>query len=93
MAGLISGWLIIPTLILLIALPAVFSTPNDKRHIVIATPGWLRVLLELLLYLVAAVAPWFVWSLPLASVSVLVVVVSIVLGIPRLIWLLRGAVV
>jgi len=56
-----SPWLVIPVLVVLVGLPSVFSTPNDKRNVVVGTPGPVRVGLELLLYAVALVAPWFVW--------------------------------
>ena len=86
-----SIWLVAPSLIVLIGLPAVFSTPGDKNKIVVPTPGPIRVLIELMLYAVAAVAPWFVWPTWAASASGLVVVMAVVLGLPRFLWLLRGA--
>ena len=45
-ASQLSVWVIVPALVLLIGLPSIFSTPGDKRQIVVATPGPLRVLLE-----------------------------------------------
>ena len=89
--ALVSQWLVLPTLVLLIGLPSVFSTRNDKRTVVIATPGPVRVGLELFLYSVAMVALWFVWTPITSGVAVGVVVVSLGLGIPRTLWLLRGA--
>ena len=50
-AAQLSMWLIFPALIILIGLPSVFSTRGDKRHIVVVTPGPLRVLLEIALHL------------------------------------------
>jgi len=90
-AALWSNWLILPALILLVGLPGVFSTRNDKRQIVVATPGPVRVGLELLLYAVAAIAPWFVWSAQAATLAVGIVVASLAAGVPRFLWLLRGA--
>jgi hypothetical protein len=81
----------LPALVLLVGLPSVFSTPNDKRNVVVATPGPARVGLEMFIYLVAALAPWFVWPRGLAAVAVVIVVASLVAGIPRIRWLLRGA--
>lgn len=86
-----SNWLILPALVLLMGLPGVFSTPNDKRQVVVSTPGPIRVMIELLLYLVAAVAPWYVWPKLGAWLAVGIVIASIAAGIPRLLWLLRGA--
>ncbi|MEM6988196.1 MAG: hypothetical protein AAF499_16875, partial [Pseudomonadota bacterium] len=47
---------------LLVALPAVLATPGDKRQVIVPTPGPVRVVIELLLYAAAALAPWMVWS-------------------------------
>lgn len=86
-----STWTLLPALLVLVALPGVLSTTGDKNKIVIPTPGPIRILIELLLYAVAAVAPWFVWPAWLAVASGVVVASSIVLGIPRFVWLARGA--
>lgn len=87
----ISGWLLVPVLAFLVGLPSVFSTPNDKHNVVVATPGPARVALELFLYAVAAIAPWFVWPPTLAWGAVVIVVATVVTGGPRMKWLLRGA--
>ena len=89
--SLLSGWLIVPVLVVFVGLPSIFSTLNDKRNIVIATPGPVRVVIELLLYGVAAVAPWFVWPTALCVLAMLVVVASLFTGVPRLKWPLQGA--
>ncbi len=87
----LSGWTLLPTLLLLVALPGVFSTPGDKNKIVVATPGPVRILIELSLYAVAAIAPWLVWPDWLAIGSGIIVGLSIAFGMPRLLWLARGA--
>jgi hypothetical protein len=87
----VSGWLVLPALLLLVGLPSVFSTANDKRMVVVSTPGPIRVGLELLLYLVAATAPWFIWPRAVAWAATGIVAVSLAAGIPRNTWLLRGA--
>jgi hypothetical protein len=89
--GRISIWLSIPVLVLLVGLPSVFSTEGDKRHVVVKTPGSLRVALELFLYSVGVVAPWFIWSETASIIAVAVVSLSIIVGFPRMIWLIRGA--
>lgn len=86
-----SSWASLPALVVLMALPGVFSTPGDKNHIVVPTPGPIRILIELLLYAVAAVAPWFVWPPWLALGCDLVVLSSTALGAPRFQWLATGA--
>ncbi len=87
----ISGWLVVPSLCLLVAIPGVFSTPNDKRNIVIATSGRMRILIEMGLFGVAAGAPWFVWPAPVAALCAGVAVLALLTGIPRLRWLWAGA--
>jgi hypothetical protein len=52
---LLSNWLFLPSLVLLFGLPAVFSTQNDKRQIIVSTPGPVRVGIEVLLYSVAGI--------------------------------------
>jgi hypothetical protein len=90
-AAQVSVLLAIPVLLVLVGLPAVFSTPGDKRQVIVPTPGPARVLLELALYLVAVVCAWFLWSTWMAVFSSLIVAAAIVTGLPRLRWLLRGA--
>jgi len=89
--SLVSQLLVLPALVLLVGLPSVFSTRNDKRKVVISTPGSVRAGLELLLYLVALVAPWFVWPAAVSGLAVGIVIASLGAGIPRIKWLLRGA--
>ena len=86
-----SVWALFPALLVLVALPGIFSTPGDKNHVVVPTSGPIRILIELLLYAVAAVAPWFVWPEWLAIASGAIVGLSLVFGFPRFVWLARGA--
>ena len=90
-ASPVSNWLVVPTVVLLVGLPAVFSTPNDKNTVVVPTPGAIRVVIEFLLYSVAAVAPWFIWSPVVAAAAVIIVFATIITGAARTRWLLRGA--
>jgi hypothetical protein len=90
-ASLYSNWLVVPAIVLLVGLPSIFSTPNDKNTVVVPTPGGIRVLIEFLLYSVAAVAPWFVWSAGVAAVAATIVFATIITGAARTRWLLRGA--
>ncbi len=90
-ASLYSNWLVVPAILLLVGLPSIFSTPNDKNTIVVPTPGAIRVVIEFLLYAVAAIAPWFVWSASVAAGADIVVLATIITGAARMRWLLRGA--
>jgi hypothetical protein len=87
----LSKWYVGLAVVLLVGLPAVFSTRNDKRTVLVATPGPIRVALELFLYSVAAIAPWFAWPPWIAGIAVVVVVAAVVSGVPRALWLIRGA--
>ena len=91
-ASLWSSWLVVPTLIILVGLPGVFSTPGDKNKIVVATPGPIRVLIELLLYSVAAIAPWLVWPPLAAAVCTAITIASLAIGLKRFVWLMKSAV-
>lgn len=90
-AGHQALWLAVPAIIVLVGLPSVFSTKGDKKQVIVATPGPVRILIELFLYAVALGAPWIVWPLPVAAITSVIVVAALVLGIPRLGWLMRGA--
>ena len=90
-AAQVSIWLAIPVLVVLVGLPAVFSTRGDKKQIVVDTPGPIRALLEIALHVVAVVCAWAVWPTWLAIVSTLIVAAAVAFGIPRTRWLLRGA--
>ncbi len=86
-ASLYSNWLVV----LLVGLPSIFSTPNDKNTVVVPTAGGIRVVIEFLVYSVAAVAPWFVWSPGIAAAAATIVFATIITGATRTRWLLRGA--
>lgn len=83
--------LAVAVLVVLIGLPTVFTTKGDKSHMVIETPGPGRVIVEMIQYAVALVAPWFVWPAAVAMTCGLVVIASFVVGFPRMQWLLVGA--
>ena len=87
-----SWWLAVPVLVVLVALPAIFSTPGDKRQVVVATPGPVRIGIEVLLHAVAIAGAWLAWPVWGAVVATVIVVAAILTGIPRLLWLWRGAV-
>jgi len=89
--ALISNWLVVPAIIFLVGLPAVFSTRNDKHQVVVPTPGMVRAGIELILYSVAAIAPWFVWSSVASALATGIVVASLLAGFPRFLWLINGA--
>jgi hypothetical protein len=90
-AARLTLWLALPTAIILVGTPAIFSAKGDKKQVLVPTPGPVRVAIELLLHAVAVAGPWIVWPAPFALLATLVVAAALITGLPRLRWLLRGA--
>lgn len=90
-AGLAGTWIAtIPTLIVLIALPGAFSTVGDKRQVVVAVPGRVRLLIELVLIAVAISSAFLVWT-PIGGIIVAVLAaLMLVTGFRRAKWLLSN---
>lgn len=87
----VSPWAMPVALVVLVGLPAVFSMPGDKKTVLVVTPGPVRIGIEIVLHIVALIAPLMVWP-AFASVFVMLIVMgSLIVGIPRFIWLARGA--
>lgn len=85
----VSVLLAVPAAVILMGLPAIFSTRGDKRQVIIATPGPLRVFLEFALHGVGVAGAWLVWPPWLALVVTVVVIAALITGSPRLKWLLQ----
>ena len=86
-----SRWVAVPVALVLVAVPAVFSTPGDKNQIVVPTPGPTRVLIEVVLLVAAIGAAALVWPWWAALIVALVGIAMLVTGRNRLRWLLAGA--
>ncbi len=84
-------WVAVLVGIVLVTLPAVFSTPGDKHQVVVATPGRARVIIEVALDTAAIVGAWVVWPRWLAVAVGAVVIGSLVTGLSRWRWLAAGA--
>jgi len=84
-------WLAPVALIVLVGLPSIFSTPGDKKTIVVATPAPIRIVIELILFAVAGFAPWWVWPDVAAMACSLLAGVTLLANLRRFGWLLRGA--
>ncbi|MER6398770.1 hypothetical protein ABT263_22370 [Kitasatospora sp. NPDC001603] len=68
------SWLLATLSVLaLIGLPTLFSTPGDKANVVVAVPGWATILLVLLQLAAAVVSSWLAWP---AWVAALVTVLA-----------------
>ena len=89
---LIGGWAAIVTLVALLVLPAVFNTPGDKKTTTgVATPGPIRIMIEMILLAAAVAGAWIVWPVWLATVVTIVGVAMLASGLPRYRWLAAGA--
>lgn len=86
-----SGWAAIPALLVLVGLPSVFNTPGDKNTTGVATPGPIRIAIEMFLLVVAVGSAWAVWPVWAAVVVTLLGAVMLVAGLPRYRWLAAGA--
>ena len=86
-----SGWYAIPTVLVLVALPALFNTPGDKNTTGIATPGPIRIAIEMLLLAVAVGSAWIVWPTWAALGVTAVGLALLITGLPRYRWLAAGA--
>ena len=90
-AELTGTWFaVIPTLIVLVALPGVFSTTGDKRHVVVAVPGRIRLMIELVLAVVAVFSAFLVWTSVGGIIVAAVAVLMLVTGLTRAKWLLSN---
>jgi hypothetical protein len=64
------SWLLAAlSVVALIGLPTLFSTPGDKANVIIAVPGRITILLVLLQLAAAVVSSWLAWP-AWAAVSV-----------------------
>lgn len=86
-----SWWVALPALVVLVGLPSVFNTPGDKNTTGVATPGPIRIAIEMFLLAVAVGSAWIVWPLWAAVVVTLLGAVMLVTGLPRYRWLAAGA--
>lgn len=83
-----SAWLAALSVVVLIALPTLFSTPGDKRNVIVAVPGYVTIALVLLQLVAAVVASWLAWH-PVAAVIVsALALATVVTELPRWRWLL-----
>ena len=91
-ADLAGNWLAaIPSVAILVALPGVFSTTGDKRHVVVAVPGRIRFAVEVLLTAIAISSALLVWTYIGAILIAIVAIVMFVTGAPRARWLLSNS--
>jgi hypothetical protein len=68
-----------------------FTTPGDAKRVFLPTPGPIRAGIEILIHIAAVGGSLLAWP-PIAGLaSIAVFLTSLLVGFPRLLWLLRGA--
>ena len=91
-ADAVGSWWPAPlALIVLVGLPALFNTPGDKTTTGIATPGPVRIAIEMLLLVTAVGSALLVWPVWAAVVVMALGVALLFTGMPRYRWLAAGA--
>ncbi|MFB4275629.1 MULTISPECIES: hypothetical protein [unclassified Nonomuraea] len=75
------------SVVVLIGLPTIFSTPGDKRNVIVAVPGHVTIALVVLHVLAAVAAAWVAWHAVAAALVSVLAVVTVVLELPRWRWL------
>jgi hypothetical protein len=76
------------SVVVLIGLPTLFSTPGDKRNVIVAVPGFVTIVLVVLQLVAAVAASWVAWHAVVAALVSVLAVVTVVLELPRWRWLL-----
>ncbi|NUR87831.1 MAG: hypothetical protein HOY71_27420 [Nonomuraea sp.] len=71
------------SVVVLIGLPTVFSTPGDKRSVIVAVPGWVTIALVLLQLVAAVWASWAAWWPWVAAIVTVLALATVVTERPR----------
>ncbi|MGW2644479.1 hypothetical protein ACWC2T_06045 [Streptomyces sp. NPDC001393] len=74
--------------VVLIGLPALFSTPGDKNKVVLPVPGWVTIAFVLLQLAAAVASAWWLWPAWAAVPVTLLAGAALVTERPRWRWLL-----
>ncbi|WP_435221565.1 hypothetical protein [Streptomyces sp. Tue6028] len=83
------SWLLaVLSVVVLIGLPTVFSTPGDKANVIVAVPGPVTILLVLLQLAAAVVSSWVAWPLWAALVVSAMAAATLLTERPRWRWLI-----
>lgn len=83
------SWLLAAlSVLVLIGLPTLFSTPGDKAHVIVAVPVWVTILLVLLQLAAAVISSWSAWRTWAAAPVTVLAAATVVTERRRWIWLL-----
>lgn len=78
------SWLLAAlSVVLLIGLPTLFSTPGDKAHVIIPVPGYGTIALVLLQLVAAVVSSWVAWPVWAAVVVTVLAAAALAAEQPR----------
>jgi hypothetical protein len=75
------------SVVVLIGLPTLLSTPGDKRNVIVAVPGPVTIALVLVQLAAAVVAAWVAWPAFAAVPVTVLAAITVVLELPRWRWL------
>ncbi|WP_371481687.1 hypothetical protein [Kitasatospora sp. NBC_00315] len=78
------------SVVVLIGLPTLFSTPGDKQQVLVPVPGAVTVALVLLQLAAAVISSWVAWPAPAAILVAVLAVACAVAELPRWRGLLAG---
>ncbi|MGV9640619.1 hypothetical protein [Streptomyces sp. NPDC003514] len=85
------SWLLaVLSLVVLIGLPTLFSTPGDNAHVIISVPGWGTILLVLLQLVAAVISAWLIWPAWAAVLVSALAAVTLLTERRRWRWLLAA---
>ncbi|WTI42949.1 hypothetical protein OIC96_46640 [Streptomyces sp. NBC_00775] len=85
------SWLLAAlSVVVLIGLPTLLSTPGDKANVIIAVPGWATILLVLLQLAAAVISSWFAWPAWAAVPVTVLAAATVVTERRRWSWLLSA---
>ncbi|MFB7448187.1 hypothetical protein [Streptomyces sp. NPDC056194] len=85
------SWLLAAlSVVVLIGLPTLFSTPGDKAHVIVAVPGWVTILLVVLQLAAAVISSWLAWPVWAAVPATALAAATVVTERRRWIWLLSA---
>ncbi|MER7541236.1 hypothetical protein ABTX77_41855 [Streptomyces sp. NPDC097704] len=83
------SWLLAAlSVVVLIGLPTLFSTPGDKNNVIVAVPGWATILLVVLQLAAAVISSWLAWPVWAAVPATALAVATVVTERRRWTWLL-----
>jgi hypothetical protein len=81
------GW---PFAVVAVAVLALFSVRGDKHRVIVPIPGWLRVILEILVFAAGGYAVYHAWSFPSISIYTLFIAIMFASSHRRMRFLLNG---